>query len=378
MGTTAEEQGGASIRVVPGKGVLTIAVSGRLDAESAAPIREPAVAAIADHPSPLLVLDASGLEHCDVDGMGLIVDLWARQKERGGGFEIRGISPELEPLLAQIPEGEFELRPAKRRGVHPAEEIGYLTVLVLRDVRRQVEFIGELSAEIFGAIVRRQIRWKDLLRLIETTGVNAVPIMALVGFLIGVILAFSSAMGLKPYGAEIYAADLLAFATVRELGPILTAIVLAGRSGSAFAAEIGTMKVNEELDALTTMGIPPIRFLVVPRVLATVLVTPLLTMFTNLLALVGGAVVILSVGFPLVTYVEHVQGMIGLTDVAIGLVKSLVFALIVAAIGCLRGLQTGDGALAVGASTTRSVVAGIVLIIGTDGIFAVILYLLNL
>jgi len=163
----------------------------------------------------------------------------------------------------------------------------------------------------------------------------------------------------------------------RELGPIMTAIVLAGRSASAFAAELGTMKVNEEIDALSTMGLDPLRFLVVPRVIAAVVMTPLLTVFAIFLGIIGGAVVLLSLGFPLIAYVNQVLSAITYADFLGGIVKCFVFGVLIAGIGCLRGLQTQTGPSAVGDSTTRAVVSGIILIVVTDGIFSVAYFYLG-
>jgi phospholipid/cholesterol/gamma-HCH transport system permease protein len=190
-------------------------------------------------------------------------------------------------------------------------------------------------------------------------------------------MAFQSAIPMRQFGAEVYVANLIGLSMVRELGPLLTAILLAGRSGSAFAAELGTMKVSEEIDALTTMGLEPVGFLVVPRVIAAVAMTPLLAVFASLLGLVGGAVVMLSLGFPLVTYVIQIKSAVTAGDMLGGLGKSLAFGIVVAAIGCLRGLQTKSGASAVGESTTRAVVSGLVLITLVDGIFAVVFYYLG-
>jgi len=177
---------------------------------------------------------------------------------------------------------------------------------------------------------------------------------------------------MKPFGAEIYTADALALGIVRELGPIMTGIILAGRSGSAFAAEIGTMKFNEEIDALRSFGFSPLRFLVIPRMFGAMLVTPLLLILNVAAGLVAGAPVVMSYGYPLVTYVDRCRGILGMNDIVLCLIKGFVFGAVVAAIGCLRGLQTGSGAQAVGVSTTRSVVAGIVLVILLDFIFALV------
>jgi phospholipid/cholesterol/gamma-HCH transport system permease protein len=182
---------------------------------------------------------------------------------------------------------------------------------------------------------------------------------------------------LRQFGAQLFIANLIGLSMLRELGPLMTAIILAGRSGSAFAAELGTMKVREEIDALKTMGLDPVRFLIVTRVVAAVCMTPLLTIFADLVGLIGGSVVMLSLGFPLVTFFHQVQYALSYGSLVGGLVKSFAFGILVAAIGCLRGLQTGTGATAVGQSTTSAVVSGIILIAITDGIFSVVYYYLG-
>ena len=188
-----------------------------------------------------------------------------------------------------------------------------------------------------------RIRWKDVFWVMETAGVNALPIIALIGFLMGLIMAFQSAVPLQRFGADIFVANMLTISLIRELGPLVTAILLAGRSGSAFAAEIGTMTVNEEVNALKTMGIDPLAFLAVPRVLATMLVTPVLTIFFNLFALLGGSIVVVNFGYSFVTYVLRVQASLSLVDLWGGLFKAWVFSLLVSGIGCQRGLMTGTG-----------------------------------
>ncbi|MFW6255811.1 MAG: MlaE family ABC transporter permease, partial [Candidatus Sumerlaeota bacterium] len=200
----------------------------------------------------------------------------------------------------------------------------------------------------------------------------------LIGFLMGLIMSFQAAIPLRQFGADIFVADLIALSMLRELGPLMTAIILAGRTGSAFAAELGTMQINEEIDALKTMGLPPVRFLVVTRVTGATFVTPLLTLFANLAGLIGGAVVLLSLGFPLITYYRQAFGAVDLVDLTGGLAKSVVFGFLVSAIGCLRGLQTKSGATSVGHSTTRAVVSAIILIALADGVFAVVYYYLGI
>jgi len=192
------------------------------------------------------------------------------------------------------------------------------------------------------------------------------------------ILAFQSAVPMRRFGAEIFVADLIGLSMLRELGPLMTAILLAGRSGAAFAAEIGTMRVNQEVDALTTMGLSPMRFLVTPRIIAAVLMTPLLTLFSDLVGMVGGAVTMTSFSIPVVAFLKEVDAAVNLPDFLAGFVKSFVFAVLVAGIGCMRGLQTRAGASAVGDAATRAVVTGIIMLVVVDGIFAVVYYLLNI
>jgi phospholipid/cholesterol/gamma-HCH transport system permease protein len=259
-----------------------------------------------------------------------------------------------------------------------AEEIGAAAVEVWRDTWTLISFVGELTAALLNAARHpRSVRWRDALAIAEAAGVDALPIVALISFLMGLIMAFQAAIPLRQFGAEIFVANLIALSMLRELGPLMTAIILAGRSGSAFAAELGTMKVREEIDALKTMGVDPVRFLVVPRVTAAVAMTPLLTVFANLLGLMGGSVVMLSLGFPLVTFLHQVQYAVSYGSLLGGLLKAFVFGILVAAIGCLRGLQTTTGATAVGESTTRAVVSGIVLIAVADGVFSVVYYYLG-
>jgi phospholipid/cholesterol/gamma-HCH transport system permease protein len=201
--------------------------------------------------------------------------------------------------------------------------------------------------------------------------------VALISFIVGLVMAFQSAIPMKMFGAEIYVANLIGLAMVRELGPLMTAIVLAGRSASAFAAEIGTMKINEEIDALTIMGLEPVRFLILPRVIASTFMTPLLTVFAILVGILGGAVVILSMGHPFSAYYNQVVGFVSWGDFVGGMIKCFVFGVLIAATGCIRGYQTRQGPSAVGEAATRAVVSSIILIAVFDGIFSIIYYVLD-
>jgi phospholipid/cholesterol/gamma-HCH transport system permease protein len=215
-------------------------------------------------------------------------------------------------------------------------------------------------------------------RVFEQAGVNALPIISLISLLIGLIIAFEAASPFAMFGAQIFIANLLGITMARELSGLMTAIILAGRSGSAFAAELGTMKVTEELNALETFGLNPIRFLVVQRVLAGILLTPLLTIYSIFVAILGGILVMVAMGIPLVTIYHQMAQTLGYKDILIGVGKGVIFGALIAGVGCLRGLQTRQGPSAVGESTTRSVVTGILLVIVADAVIAVLLYFLHL
>jgi phospholipid/cholesterol/gamma-HCH transport system permease protein len=205
--------------------------------------------------------------------------------------------------------------------------------------------------------------------------VEGLPIVALIGALIGLIIAFMSFLQLKQVGANIYVPSLVSFAMVRELGPIMTAILVAGRSGSAFAAEIGTMVVNEEVDALRTMGFDPIRFLAIPKVLATVIVVPILTIYADFFGVLGGMVIgVTSLDLTIRTYITQSIKTIQVFDIVTSLIKAAVFAALISSIGCQRGFQVRSGAQDVGKFTTSAVVAAIFMIVVADSIFAIMFY----
>jgi phospholipid/cholesterol/gamma-HCH transport system permease protein len=360
-------------------GTLTFTIEGRLDTNAAGAAWREAERALAGHSPATVVFDGTGMTYVDGAGVALYVRLRDRLYASSIPFGSRGISEAFKPLFDEFPPGSLDAKPRQAADTSYIEYVGRSTVAVFRDAVAQLTFTGELVVNLGKAIARpRSVRWSDTWLVVERAGVNAFPIIALIGFLIGLILAFQAAIPMKQFGAEIFVADLVAISVIRELGPLMTAIILAGRSGSAFAAEIGTMRVNEEINALTTMGLPPTRFLVIPKVLGTIFVTPMLAVFTNLFGLIGGLVVMWSLGFPTITYFNEVRGVVKVADVLSGLFKAGVFGLLVSGIGCLRGLQTGTGASAVGESTTRAVVAGIILIILSDGLFAVVFYYMGI
>lgn len=258
--------------------------------------------------------------------------------------------------------------------------VGRVALHAWGTVEDAVSFVGEASLA-FLALARGKARFRrvDLMHALEATGVGALGIVALINFLIGAVLAFVGAVQLQQFGAAIYVANLVAIGVARELGALMTGIVMAGRTGASFAAVLGTMRVNEEVDALETMGLRPVEFLVLPRILATALMMPALVAYADLMGLLGGLFVgttVLDLGTR--QYVQQTQASLALRHVWIGLGKSVVFGVVVAATGCYYGIRCGRSAAAVGEATTRAVVMGIVLVVVVDAVFTVLLHLLHL
>lgn len=329
-----------------------------------------------------LTLDADGVTLCDGAGEALILELYRCSLRQG--FEIfsrdaRGVVARTRSLYDV---GRFDADPLSEdaRQVHATSvQLGQAVVRILRDIGEQLAFLGELTVSAVKLMIRPgRLRLRDTMLYFERAGIDALPITLLIGFLLGLILAFMSAASFRQFGVEVYVADLIAIGLFRELGPLITAIILAGRSGSAFAAEIGTMKVNEEIDALVTMGLPPVVFLALPRVIAAGLVMPIIDIFAVIAGLIGGVIVLLSVGVPATTYWQHVIAATSLNNILLGLFKSAVFGLLVGLVGCSHGLQTSRTADGVGQAATAAVVGSLILITVFDGIFAVLFFLLDI
>lgn len=362
------------------EGALKLIIDGRLDSNSTGKMWRESLLAVDKYSPEKVILDASGVSYCDGTGIALLFDLQLKQIQRGGVFEILGLAEEFQQLFDQFKPSEFI--EAKIEASEPSSifvNVGRQTIDIFRGIEANISFLGEIVVALFYAMLNpKSVRWKDFFITSELIGVNAFSIVALVCFLIGLVMAFQAAIPMQQYGAQLFVADLIVIAMFKELGPLMTAWVVNGRSGSAFAAELGTMKVNEEIDALTTMGLEPVRFLVVPKVLASFVMIPVLTIFGNLFGLIGGLVVMLSLGFTIVTYVDQIVSAATYVMLLAGLIKSVVFAFIIAGVGCMEGLRTKTGASAVGDSTTSAVVIGLVLIIFVDGVFGVIYYFLGI
>ena len=327
-----------------------------------------------------LEVDASSLQVCDGAGLALLRYLNMGRMTPGASVSVSGLEAGLEQIFRAFTQTDYEsFRPPTQVKCHPLpEEVGCAVRQAASDLREQVEFLGSVTGRLWPTLLKRKrMRWPEVRRVFESAGANAVPIVSLVSILVGMIIAFEAAQPLAQFGAQIFVVNMIGLVMVRELGPLLASVLLAGRSGSAFAAEIGTMKVNEELDALQTLGLDPIRFLVIQRITAAVLLTPLLTFYASFLGVVGGVFVALGLGFPLSLIVHQLASAVDLGDVAFGAAKGVVFGAIVSGVGCLRGLQTRQGPSAVGVSTTRAVVTSIVLIVIADAVFSILYFVLK-
>ncbi|MHC4418439.1 MAG: ABC transporter permease [Planctomycetota bacterium] len=361
-------------------GNLKLTIRGRLDTDSVGQIWPEAIKKLSTTKPSLLEVDAVGIEYCDGAGAALLLQLKQRQEKENRQFLIRGLKTEFEQLIKIFDPGQIsEYLPEKFSFKRFIERTGNIGSQIWTDLKTQISFLGELFVKFFSTILKPgTLRWGDTFLIAEKSGADAVGITCMLGFLIGLILSFQSAIAMQKFGTQIYVADLIVISLFRELGPLITAIIFASRSGSAYAAEIGTMKVNEEIDALTTMGIDPVKFLAVPRMISGLVVMPLLTMFNLLCGLIGCGLVMLSLGFPPVTYLNQIQQAASLGDLTGGMAKTLVFGSMIAGIGCLRGLQTGTGASAVGDSATKAVVSSIIAVVVVDGVFAVVYYYLGI
>ena len=357
-----------------GGNAVSLVLEGRITAYTAAPIWSQALATLAGHPDRPVVVDASRLEYLDNAGIALLFDLKRRPRPPGAAIEIRGLAPNLATLIPDHDPRDF----AQAVQTHPPlgiiEHLGRAASQQWAYVQQFSAFLRDCGAAFVQALRHPGlIRWDEMLGVATEAGANAVPIVMLIGFLMGVIIAFEIGLVAQQFGAVIFVVDGVGVAMLRELGALMTAIVFAGRTGAAFAAQIGTQKVNEEVNAILTFGLDPVHFLVLPRLLAAVLVVPLLTVLADLVGLFGGALVLAGFNISFVQFYNHLLGAVDAGDFMVGIVKAAVFGLTIAAIGCQRGLATGAGATSVGLSATSAVVTSIVWIVVLDGLFTVLL-----
>ena len=372
MSDAAADEAALSVRADGGATVLAFA--GRLDTAGAGRLWNKAMKAARSRPDDSLVIDAGGVSYCDLSGAALLLEV---ERAHGGEAELRNESERVQALLDRARDA------SRRKPAKPPAPSGFgLWVGVKQGFRAALDGIAFLGEAMLAFIRlprnRRMMQPAEILRYCDQAGVRAVPLILLLGFLIGLILAFQSAVPMQRFGAVIFVVNLVSISLLRELGPLLAAVILAGRTGSAFAAEIGTMKVNEEIDALKTMGLDPITMLVLPRMIAAALVMPGLTLLLDLAGLVGMSAVMMAFGFPMVAVLNQMARAVRIGDLVQGLIKAIVFGAAIGAIGCRQGLGTGKGPRAVGLSATGAVVGGIVSTIMLDGLFAIVIYRLGL
>ena len=320
--------------------------------------------------------DLSGVTYIDDFGALIIYEIRNLMKLQKGSFEIIHAKANITEILDLVDFEKLDQypKPKSHRALNIVMRIGQAAIREASGAGFMLSFLGSVIFSVIKVLKKpRSLRMDDTITQMEKTGVDALPIVALISFLLGLIMAFMSSIQFRQFGAGIYVASLVAFAMVSELGPIMTAIIVAGRSGSAFAAEIGTMKISEEIDALVTMGFDPTLFLAVPRIFASMIVVPILTLFSDLFAISGG----LIVGFFMLdltpnTYLKQSIEALSLFEVTWSMIKSTVFAALISWVGCLRGFQASGGAASVGNAATSAVVTSIFLIILFDSLFAVI------
>jgi len=328
-----------------------------------------------------VLLEAKQLTSWDSSVLTFLVEVSELCRQRGITMDRAGLPAGVRRLL-ELAEAVPEKKGARKEEIETPllERIGKSAIGAGDSLVEMLGFLGDMSVT-FVRLLRMNVRFRavDLMLLIQQCGAQALPIVTLISFLVGIILAFVGAVQLRQFGAQIYVADLVGIAMVREMGAMMTGIIMAGRTGAAFAAQLGTMKVTQELDAFTTMGFSPLEFLVLPRVIALVLMMPLLCLYSDFVGILGGAAIgVGMLDLSWTTYLRETTNAINLTGLFGGVFKSAVYGVLIALSGCLRGIQCGNSSSAVGDAATSAVVTGIVAIVTACGIFAVVFYVLGI
>jgi phospholipid/cholesterol/gamma-HCH transport system permease protein len=364
------------------EGKLVVRLAGTWTLEDGMPDLGAVEQALDERPPPAsLAFDMQELHHWDSGVLAFVAKVEDLAKSHQVKVD-RGGLPEPVQRLLTIAEAVPE-----KQGARPAEtadswiaRVGLAAMRAWDQAVSAVTFLGEATLALGRLLTgRARFRWRDFAVIVQEAGIEALPIVTLINFLVGMIIAFVGAVQLQKFGASIYVADLVTIATARELGCLMTAVIMAGRTGSGFAAQLGTMQVNQEVEALETMSLPPMEFLVLPRLLALTLMMPLLCIYADVVAWFGGAFV--AVGMldlnPTLFWQESKQS-VALTDISLGISKSLVFGIIIAICGCMQGIHAGKNAAAVGRAATSAVVLSIVWIVVADGVFAVLCNVLGI
>ncbi|MEI6557300.1 MAG: ABC transporter permease [Rhodospirillaceae bacterium] len=369
------------LEILPGDGGLRIVVGGVWLIADGLAEHGAVERALAAGGCSRLVVVAEGLERADSALAVWLTGLHDLAEARSVTLDLSGLDPGLARLVA-LARGVPERTGTDRDTVKLTrlDSVGHHVLGRLRRADDQIQFLGDLGLAV-GRLVRgrARLRWRDVLEAMADSGPNSLMIVTVISALIGMILAFIGAMELRKFGAEIYVANLVGLAVVREMAAVMTGIVIAGKTGAAFAARIGTMQAQEEIDALTTLGVSSFDFLVLPRVIGLTLMMPLLYLYSCAVGLAGGMLIAtVTLGIPVEQYWAWMVWTLPLYQFGIGVAKSAVFGALVAAVGCLRGLQCGRSAAAVGQATTSAVVTGILYIIIADSLFAILLEVYHL
>ena len=328
--------------------------------------------------------DATGIEALDTVGAWLLNKHLLRLRSAGAVVTLHGLRQTFATLLNVVDQGAGNLAQQTPSQITKSpttfERVGKSTVATLEEVVALLSFVGE-SMIAFAGCLRHpsKFRWRPILFNIKSAGFDALPIVGLLSFLLGIVVAYQGADQLRQYGANIFVADLVGLSMLREFAPLIAAIIIAGRSGSAYAAQIGTMAVTEEIDAMRTMGIAPLEVLVLPKVIALVIALPLLTVFADVLGVFGGMIMASSqLGVSFSEFLDRMVKAVSITSYWVGIGKAPVFAAIIAVVGCFQGFRTRGGADSVGIHTTRSVVQAIFLVIVADALLSVVFSALDL
>jgi len=318
-----------------------------------------------------IVWDLSGIRDFDSAGVLLFIDFFDLF-EKYGRVTVTGYTESQKEMYALLREHMAHDIPARKEGFF--EELGKGTVEVLHDIKDFITFLGQLVATFFYLLrYPGRFRFKETAYHIHQSGFNALVIIAMTSFLVGMVIAYQGSVQLAKFGADIFIVDTVGISIVRELGPMITAIVIAGRSGSAYTAEIGAMKITEEIAAMRTMGFDPYNFLVLPRIFALMISLPLLIFFSDIVGIFGGMVASqMQLGISFEQFVTRLNEVLGVKHYILGMIKGPVFAFVIAAIGCFRGFQVSDNTESIGLHTTASVVNAIFLVIAFDALFSVI------
>jgi phospholipid/cholesterol/gamma-HCH transport system permease protein len=335
-------------------------------------------------PGSMAQVNGAGIDAFDSAGAWVLQKLLLRTSGTQMAAPVTGLQPDFSRLLqavqGQLSAAAVAVAPARHKPSSPVQNLGRATLERLTQPLALLGFVGESAVALAGCVRHpRRIRWRPILFNLRSAGFDALPIVGLLSLLLGVVVAYQGANQLRQYGANIFVADLIGLSMLREFAPLITAIIIAGRSGSAYAAQIGTMMVTEEIDAMRTVGIVPQELLVLPKVVALVIAMPLLTVFADVLGVLGGMMMArLQLGVGYGEFMDRLVKAVSVTDYLIGVLKAPVFAAIIVMVGCFQGFRTQGGADSVGRQTTRSVVQSIFLVIVADALFSVAFSALDL